>query len=628
MNFRLTMVLVIVMLGTLMLYVGIKSRETNAPAEDALTKNALLSPAPKEISTISFTQDGEKQVAFVKNGEEWSLTFPVAAGANSYEVSSIADTLKGLSFKEKFEPEGTGVHSAESTGTDKPRNVVTFTDEGNREHRLGLGKTTVGGVYATLDGGKTIYLLTTNPMEKLDQDPQTFRNKTLKETPAEKITGITIKHPDQTVSLVKSGDKWMIDSPIASRANATAVEEIVNEMKSIHASAFSDFSKEMPATGLRTPVVAVTVMVEEKAAGATTAASQPATAKAAVTLELGYFTDLMNKTNVYAGLGGTKDVFTVSADTFNKLNRQLKDLRDPAITPAAVSDATNVSITTAGGPTTELMKQNGSWVVVLRGEQARTLAADAGAVSEMLTNVRNLRAIKFVDNAGDLKSIGLDPPRTRVELTLPGQSQHEVILIGKPENADPVTPMMRQGEPTVYLVQSGDVEKLALTPLMLRDRTVERLTANNIRSISIGGSGAAGGGVKLERDGAAWKVMQDGKPGKADDTKVTALLGDFTPLTAVKYVGEGETVSGKPDVTVTISTTESAPAATGPSTLPAAPAMGPNLSRPVSRTLRLYKVGGAWRALWDGGAEPRWTFEPNAGLVERVMGGFGVAATK
>ena len=35
-------------------------------------------------------------------------------------------------------------------------------------------------------------------------------------------------------------------------------------------------------------------------------------------------------------------------------------------------------------------------------------------------------------------------------------------------------------------------------------------------------------------------MTSQGKPDKADDTKVTTLLADFTPLTAVRYLGNGE----------------------------------------------------------------------------------------
>jgi hypothetical protein len=622
MNFRLTLALVIVMLVTLMVYVGVKSHQQNEKPEDPLTKNALFLPQPKEINTLTFTQDGAKQVAFLHSGNDWSLTFPVTAPAVSYEVSGIVDTLKTLTYKDKFEPEATGIHSPESTGTDKPHNIITFTDDANKEHTLALGKTTVGGVYATLDGGNTIYLLASNPAEKLDQDPQTFRNKTLKETPAEKITGLTVKHADQTVSLIKSGDKWMIDAPVAARANTTAVEEIVNEMKDIHAAQFSDFAKNMPATGLQHPLLTVTALVEDKPA-ATTAASQPAVVKTPITLELGYYTDLTDKKNVYASLGGSNEVFTLSSDTFNKLNRELRDLRDPAITPAPIADATAISIHPLNGNPTDLVKTDGKWTLLADVQTLPSLPADSGSVTDLLANVRDLRAIKFVDSAGDLKSIGLDPPQTRLDFTLPGQSQHEVLLLGKAQNAEAVTPVMRQGEPTVYLVQTPEINKLALTPIGLRDRTVAKLAAADIQSLTISGPKATAGGLTIERDGTGWKGTKDGKPVKLDEAKVESLLADFTPLTAAKYIAAGETISGKPDVAVTITTTESiAPATTAPTTSPTThPApMGPHPTHTVTRVLRLYNVSG-WRALLDGGTTPaslEWTFEPSINLIDHL----------
>ena len=78
----------------------------------------------------------------------------------------------------------------------------------------------------------------------------------------------------------------------------------------------------------------------------------------------------------------------------------------------------------------------------------------------MLSDLRNLRAIKFVDNAGDLKSIGLDPPQTKVDSRCRVRASMRCCSIGKPENADAVTPMMRQGEADGVPGADAEVEKL------------------------------------------------------------------------------------------------------------------------------------------------------------------------
>ncbi|HUO07293.1 MAG TPA: DUF4340 domain-containing protein [Phycisphaerae bacterium] len=614
MNFRLTLSMVIVLVLVLILYIGITNHQKNATPENDATKNLVISPAPTAIKTISYTQDGDKQVAFEKIATGWNLTYPTTAPANTWDVDPIADGLKTLSFKEKFEPEVSGVKSPQNTGTDKPRNVITFSDDAGHEHTLNLGKATIGGIFATIDGGKTIYLLSANPLDNLQKDPNDFRNRTIKETPADRIAEIQIKHPKETISLEKSGDRWLIDAPITARANHSTVDEIINEMKGIHAFGFSDLAKTQPATGLNPPVLAVTAMVEE-AYPSTPVSTSPSTQpskKTPVTLELGYYTDLTSKNAVYASLAGSDGVFTVSADTFKKLDRQLKELRDPAITPAPVANATDLSINTL-----TLKKEKEQWQIT---SLPHPIPAGISEVNSLLADIAGLRAINYADNAGDLKSIGLDPPQITITLTVPGQSQKETLLIGKPETADKVTPMMRQGEPTVYLVQTADADKIAPTPLTLRDKTVDKLTADAIRTIAVSGEK----NFTLQREGSTWSVTeQNGKPQKADELKITPLLGDFTPVTAAKYLAEesktGWNLPAKPDLTVMITSQESAAPTSQPTTFSAAPA-GPTLTHPVTHTLRLYKDSktNTWKAVWDGGSEPQWLFEPVPTLIAHL----------
>ena len=326
------------------------------------------------------------------------------------------------------------------------------------------------------------------------------------------------------MSLAKTGgDKWLITAPISARASHGTADELVNELKDIHAFGFSDLAKNSPATGLNPPVLTVTADVEEGAGPATTApATGPATQGAKttpVTLELGYYTDLTKKNAVYASLAGSTDVFTVASDTFKKLDRQLKDLRDPAITPAPVVNATEIGINPAtvqqspAGNIIGAKKEGEKWMLT---SYHRPVQLGTSEINTLLSDIANLRAINYADNAGNLKAIGLDPPQTTISLTVPGQSQKEVILIGKPETADKVTPMMRQGESTVYLVQTAEAEKVVPSLLALRDKTVDKLTADAIRTIAVSGEK----NFTLQREGAAWTVAEkNGKAEKADDVE-------------------------------------------------------------------------------------------------------------
>jgi hypothetical protein len=648
MNFRLTLTMVLLLVLMCGAFVGVKYCSVQSDTTAKAKTNTVFTPAVGNIKTVEYAQDGAVEMALAKTDQGWRLTKPLDAAADDSSVSRVTSALTDLTYTDKFEPAPSGARSAETTGVAKPRHVVKFTDDQGKEHTLALGKRSVSGVYATADGRSTIYLLEHDPLEALDVDPNTFRSKAIKEIPADKIAGLTIKHRDQAVTLTKADNKWMITAPVTARASASAVEAITNELRNIRASAFGDLPKDMPATGLNPPIASVTALVEEPApasAPATGPASRPAATP--VTLELGYYTDPTSKKFVYASLAGSKEVFTLPASTFDKLNRELFDLRDPTVLPAAETEATHIDIVPANAQPLSLSRVGGStggqWT--LNSPQISMIDGDPAAATALLTSLRELRASKFVDAAGDLKSIGLDPPQARVELTLPNQSRHEVLLIGKPETADNVTPVMVQGEPTVYLVKSDDVAKLTPDVLSLRNHAIERLTADRIREIAI--RGATGEPALLRREGTAWKAQgSNGSADATDDVRITALLADFTPLTAAKWLSTSGDLQGTPDFTVTVtflepSTPAAAPAtapttgpATGPATLPAElqaalnRTAGPDAGRIVTRTLRMYKAAAttspatgaatAWKAVWEGGGAPQWTFEPTALLIEHV----------
>ena len=60
MNFRLTMVLVIVLLLMITAYFAVLTHSSGVePKKDTAPKNALVSPQPKDVRTISYLRDGQ-----------------------------------------------------------------------------------------------------------------------------------------------------------------------------------------------------------------------------------------------------------------------------------------------------------------------------------------------------------------------------------------------------------------------------------------------------------------------------------------------------------------------------------------------------------------------------------------
>ena len=425
MNFRLTLTLSIVLL---VIVGAVWVARQFPPASKPTDVGLLISPKPSAITSISFTRFGSEELKFVKQGDQWKMTVPVSANADNMQLNSIASGLQSLSFRQKFEPEPTGFHTPEATGTAKPQYLVKFSDDTKHDYTVALGKESSDSIFATLNGGKTIYLLDSNILTQLDKAPDKFRNADMKQVDSSKVVSIALvatASPATNWTLSKSDDKWLISRPVSARANANTVSEMLTELSNIRAISFpSNLSKK--DAHLDPPVMTITATPQDSppptttapaSAPAATAASQPATT---VTLQIGYPSDLTldkKASPVYASLAGSDEVFVLANAALKKLNLELKDIRDPAITPAAVDRATEFSLTTDGTATATATLKDNKWTLAAAPEP---LAADPFSVSDYLGTVRNLRAIKFVDAAGDLKSIGLDPPHMKLEITVPG----------------------------------------------------------------------------------------------------------------------------------------------------------------------------------------------------------------
>ena len=111
MNFRLTMVLVIVLLVTLGLWAKFHGGPAGGDAGRRGLKNALLTPQPKDVKAITFTQDGQKQVAFAHEGTRLDADLSGGGAGEHVGCQQHRGYAQIVTYKEKFEPESGALHT-------------------------------------------------------------------------------------------------------------------------------------------------------------------------------------------------------------------------------------------------------------------------------------------------------------------------------------------------------------------------------------------------------------------------------------------------------------------------------------------------------------------------------------
>ena len=393
MNFRLTVVLVLVML--IVGGAGIWSMwhpKGDTPASATLA-NPVFKPQPKAIQTISLSRRKAVEVAFARADNHWDVTAPIHGLANE-QPGVFADQIRNLEYKDKFTPDSSGLRSLENMGLTDPHATLTFTDDEKKTTTLLLGKRTPAKtLFMRIEGdsSNTVYEVDVRWLDDLEKDPTDFRSKEFAGVTPADVTALTVGHANQAITLTKDGaaGTWSITKPVPTRANTTVITDVLEALREAQIESFSTLTADNPITGLASPVLTVAVTSRVgPAAPPTAAASQPAASQASAwkltTLSFGNFSDLTKK-SIYARIGDSPEAVIVSADKFSKINKELNDLRDPAITPAPVDAASTIEILTPGEgkmgvpPKMTLTRKAGTWQIA-SNQSASDLPGDTPAM--------------------------------------------------------------------------------------------------------------------------------------------------------------------------------------------------------------------------------------------------------
>ncbi len=607
MNFKTTLfaLAALIILAAIFVYVQFHK----PPRHAAKPARQVFATALPKLKSLTIHRRNHQTLAFAQNKGVWWMTKPLHTTARAYRLTALASSLRRIKYIKKFRLSASGPHSPAATGLAHPSATVQFIDGRGHSHSLALGaRRASGGLYARLlPNGRTLYVLHSQWRQRLTHPLAGYRSRQLATASASRIVALSIAHRKQTVNIHKVGKKWMIEQPITTLADAKVINHIVSNLTYLQANAFAHISPR--AAGLTPPVVRVTLLekprahppVENPRPVIPTAKKPPAKPQPLqhIVVNFGHYTDLTRKF-VYASRPGDPSVFTVGADIFKSVNKHLSGLRDSAVLPMALNGATSIRLgASAATPlvpaNVSLLKIGAHWTMhAPLGHAMLTLPASARTIKALLHALHMLHANKFVDGAGNLSQIGLKPPVRTITLTLPGRSRAETLLVGRPQKAQPVTPVMLAGQPTVMLVQNGDLKGTDPNILSLRAHAIASWQAQSVQSIAIKQTGKPP--LMLARQKKHW-MANVGKavPARANASDVTMLLGSIDPLTAKKWLATRPVKSAAKLLATVAIRSSAAPAAAGAAAMQKA-MVGPQMAHAQTTTLQLFATGAPTKA--------------------------------
>lgn len=522
-------VVLIVCIGLMLLW-----RSDLFQAKPAEPDRTIFDPAPSKATDLTITDSKGKVLRFHRTNGNWRIVQPVKAKAETRRINQLADAVRLLAG-DKIEDLGNNI-----TGLDSPLYKVKILDDKGQNYEFHVGKqaprigSTTTRTYVRIPGGQD-YVVAEDFAEKFGRSVGEFRDKTIMDIRSDRVARVTVSG-QENYELLKRGDQWDFVSPFNAKALKDKVDSLVRKAASLNANeivsvpAGSDLGMFGLEKGKEVAVVRLTLKPEETT-------TTPATTKAVKKRGKSYAIAFGRKTKdmIYARRLDKDDVFLVNASTLNDLQPKMTDLRVKQIIDVQKFAVTKIDLELPGGPVA-LSRGHATWRMV----KPFAGRANSSAINDMIDKINSLKAESFRDGVTALAGYGLDPPKSRIAMTLIGQTQKPTLLIGNTTPSGEMTFVKSASDPVVAILRSKDLKDLPSKAAEFWNTTLLKLPANSkVTRLVMKRPDGTFTVLRDEKNPEKWSMLSP-IPTAADAASINSIIDRLKDLSATQIVFLGE----------------------------------------------------------------------------------------
>ena len=490
-----------------------------------------------DFSSLEITGKNLDKPRILKfENNRWRIVSPIEWTANFYALSRIRNQLEFLDKETSFEIDDLEKHgqTLADYGLEDP--VLTFKyGDGKNMRELKIGKNTPVGdkVYMQDVSSGRIIVADKTLAENLSNDIDLLRGQNVFEIPRFEISSFSIRLPLgdskiplrsdlRRVGLVKDGDSWNFETPIAAHADSGEVNSFLDMLENVTARSFAP--PNAVNTGLDVANLPTSITLQG------TNRKQ--------TLFLGNL--LPNGTLRYARLDGNPTVFMVDASLFKNLGKIQTDLRDKAFLKFDELNLDEIDISSPAS-SVKLKKINiGEWDAIGKNSSGalETVPADFALVNSIISKLKAVRAREFVTDARgeDAKRFGFDTPTLKISLRQ-SNGAVQTLIAGLPFNnsENELLYVSMAGSPSVYGISPNILRGIPSDILSCKSRILSVLPEKaEVRKIALSD---IGGKVLFEAvpAGSGWGDAFASLP-DSERSSAVKILDAVKKFTVQKYL--------------------------------------------------------------------------------------------
>ncbi len=551
MKFRTTIQLgaLAVLLGSA-LYIADEHLDRRHVARVSVTRVFDITTEP--VNGVGFERDGLR-VECVRRDGNWFLQVPMRARANTTGIERIVAALEALKWQDSITREQRESRNLSFADYGlAPGAMKIMLDAGGRREVLLLGDLAPfgGGVYGRVNRSDAVVVLPESVLHLFPDDIAALRERTVLFGNPERADRLDIYRRDAGfLQLVRHKSGWMLQQPIAARADAAVVQRLLNVMMGVQVARFhwdADVQDDdVGEEGLRRREMAFRAQIESSGL-----ATDAARARIAVWTDgdrLGQELFVGRSANeagseVFARPGGVEAVYTIPAAILEASALEVEALRDRTVFHATAGDIGYMHLQ-QGETRIELQRRStGGWRMRV---PVQALAARE-TVEALINRTLRLRVLEYLPASEwtHTTAFGLAPPQIEIEAG-PGETRPQPpagvlrLQLGN-RHADGKRRYARlAGNEEVFMLAADGADDLGdtrISPLTFRDRVMLAVQTGTVYRIQIV---TPEGETRIEREAGEgngqWRCTDD-RGAQVDPHAVQELLAAASRLEAERFV--------------------------------------------------------------------------------------------
>jgi hypothetical protein len=354
----------------------------------------------------------------------------------------------------------------------------------------------------------------------------------------DQISAISIKAPEGKIELKKDGRQWSLHDPVKDRADSLTMNMLLTSIDSLRAEQTIDqvTKEQIKEYGIADSQTKLTLTVDGKRR------------------ELIFGRDTALPSKGYAMIEGEKEVLVLPNTLRNEISKKADEFRDRKLSDLTLNQVNKAIIKTGAGEI-EVERKDNHWFIN-RPLKAR---GDDSKIGDLISLAIAARVEAFMPDVTKLGENGLEQPRGTITLSVEGDPQPQVLLLGNDSKDEKgklrIYAKLSSRNAVVVLPQS--LEKFfVVRPNDLRDRKLVQFTNDLVDRITIEPTGKEK--LVFARSGAKAWVRKAEQDVPVYGALLTRLLDDLGAAMVSDFVSDVATELPKygldqPQLTVTLS---------------------------------------------------------------------------